>query len=386
MTSPMAKVLHLDHTTVPGGAEFALRRMLLASPGDLGWSPHLMIPRGETGVYTALRGTVPISRVGVAQPAGASSGRVCAMPPTAARLLAQAAAVRTHAAFRTADVVDANTARSAAYGALAARSSRVRFVVHLRDIVDAEALGSLGHGMMTRLILPRADGVIANSRATLDSAAPFLRHDARRTVIPSASGLQPRSPSPRHDGPLRIGMAARIDPWKGQSEVLEAFARAFPQGSEQLVLAGTPLFGHEGFLEALRASAARLGIADRVVFPGHIDDVASLLEGWDIAVQYSTRPEPLGQNVLQYLASSTATVVADEGGPAEWVVDGVNGLRVAPRDPETLAAALRQVAGDAALRDRLAGEAGRTPGLLTDAQVAEAHAEFYAAILEGRAG
>ncbi len=58
-------------------------------------------------------------------------------------------------------------------------------------------------------------------------------------------------------------------------------------------------------------------------------------------MQYSTRPEPLGQNVLQYLAAGRATIVADEGGPTEWVDDGMNGLRVAPRDAVSLAHALQ---------------------------------------------
>ena len=75
-------------------------------------------------------------------------------------------------------------------------------------------------------------------------------------------------------------------------------------------------------------------------------DVPRLLDTWDVAVQFSTRPEPLGQNVLQYLAAGCAVVVADEGGPAEWIEDGVNGLRVTPRDVGALAEALRALDAD----------------------------------------
>ena len=85
--------------------------------------------------------------------------------------------------------------------------------------------------------------------------------------------------------------------------------------------------------------------------------------------------------MLQYLASGRAVVVADEGGPVEWVDDGVNGLRVPPRDVAALADALRRLAADPALRLRLASAAATTPGLLTDAEVGAAHARFYADVL-----
>lgn len=376
------RVLHLDHTAAAGGAELALVRMLAAAPG---WRPFVLTPTADGGVFDRLDGVAARGTGGVRQPAGVSSGRAGTTLAAAWRLIVQAVATRTHAAFRGADLVDANSARAAAYGALAVRGSRKAFVVHLRDTVDSAALGGVGFQLMSRLVLPRADGVIANSRMTLQTAAPFLRAGAATAVIPSASGLRPAAPADdgRHPGPLRVGMLARVDPWKGQALLLEAFADAFP-GDAVLEIAGSAPFGHEGHAAALRAQADDLGVGDRVRLLGHVDEVDALLARWDIAVQYSTRPEPLGQNVLQYLAAGRAVVVADEGGPAEWVDDGVNGLRVPPRDPAALAAALRRLADDPGLRDSLRAAAVMTPGLLTDGEVAAAHARFYEDVVRGR--
>ena len=120
----------------------------------------------------------------------------------------------------------------------------------------------------------------------------------------------------------------------------------------------TRLFGHEDHLDELRRRARELGVAGQVDFLGHVEDVDALSAGWDVAVQASTRPEPLGQNVLQYLAAGRAVVAADEGGPAEWITDGVNGLLVPPRDVAALASALGRLDADAALRARL-GDRGR---------------------------
>lgn len=378
------RVVHLDHTSVAGGAEFALLRMLRADPP---WSPHVLIAppteRGQAprhGIYDDLPEDVPLQVVGVRQPAGASRGGFGATVGMGSRVISQALAVRATTAVRRADLVDANTARAAAYGALALRGSRRPFVVHVRDLVEPEALGRSGHELMVRVVLPRADGVIANSRATLESALGHLRPGVPAEVIPSASGLRLAAAAalPAGDGPLgTIGMVARIDPWKGQYLLLEAFARALGDGAARLQFAGQPLFGSEQHLDELRRSAEALGVADRVDFLGHVDDIDGLLATWDVAVQASTRPEPLGQNVLQYLAAGRAVVAADEGGPAEWIIDGANGLLVPPRDVDALATALGRLDADAALRSRLATAAAATPGLLDDAAVARAHEAFY---------
>lgn len=371
------RVLHLDHTAVEGGAEYALQRMFVARPT---WTAMLLLPPTDgEGVY-AERGGVALLRNGVRQPAGVSAGGLRVLGASV-RLLAQAIATRAHRAFRTADIVDANTARSAAYAALAAWSSGVPFVIHLRDMVARDALGGAGYALMTRVVLPRADGVVADTQATLASAAPFLRADAEAAAIVSASGLRIRKDPPAHaPGPLRVGMLARIDPWKGQAVLLEAFASVFADSDAVLELAGGAPFGHETFLDALRARSEELGISERVLFLGHVDDVDRVIERWDIAVHASTRPEPLGQNMLQYLAAGLATVVADEGGPTEFVEHEVNGLRVTPRDQALLAAALRRLADAPDLRERLGRAALDTPGLLSDEAVVEAHVAFYRSV------
>ena len=54
-------------------------------------------------------------------------------------------------------------------------------------------------------------------------------------------------------------MLARIDPWKGQHLLLEAFAEALGETDAVLEFAGAPLFGHEAYLDELRARDRRAG-------------------------------------------------------------------------------------------------------------------------------
>lgn len=370
------RTLFLAHTTVAGGAELALVRMLLAGPS---WNAAVLLASGDPrdGVFAPLLGRVPIRVRGVRQPPGAASASPVAQSANAARLAIAAAAVRTHPAFRSAQIVVANTTRSAAYGALAARTSPVPFVVHIRDLAEAEAIGGAGARIMQRIVLPRADGIVADTERALASALPFARAGAITAVIPSASGLRPGALRPVSGQPLTVGMLARIDPWKGQELLLDAFATAFPKGDAVLELAGSAPFGHEDFALHLRARADGLGLGDRVRLLGHVEDVDTLLSRWDIAVQASTRPEPLGQNVLQYLAAGCATVVADEGGPTEWVEHERNGLRFQARNAASLRAALERLAADSSLRASLGAAAAATPGLMSDVEVAAAQRAFY---------
>ena len=67
--------------------------------------------------------------------------------------------------------------------------------------------------------------------------------------------------------------------------------------------------------------------------------------------------EDYGFVTIEAFSSSKAVVTCrDSGGPAELVKDGVNGLVCDPT-PESLAQALRRLADDAALAERMGTEA-----------------------------
>jgi glycosyltransferase involved in cell wall biosynthesis len=374
-------VAFLDHTTSPGGAELALARLLRVEGTP--WDATVVVPRGPRGAYADLGGAVWVRQAGPRQRPGAIRGGAIAQARNATGVLRQVAALVAVREVREADVLYANSARSAVYTALAAAVLRVPFVVHLRDAVTPEALGRGGHAAMTRLVLPRAAGVVANSQYTLDVAAAAADLPKLRAVIPSPVGDMffppPSLPRPRV---ARVGMVARLAPWKGQALLIDAFAAAFPGRDVTLHLAGAPLFGEEPYLAHLRARADELGVADRLFLEGHVQDVRGFIDSLDIAVHCAVRPEPLGQNVLQYLARGRAVVAAAEGGPTEAVDDGVTGLLVPPRDPGALAEALDRLASDHALRHALARRAGETSVPRED-ELAARTAEFLSRVAAG---
>ncbi|WP_433083513.1 glycosyltransferase [Dactylosporangium sp. CA-052675] len=373
------RIVHVSHTSKAGGAELALARLLASGPA---WRAVVCAaPGGAVFAGPAAHGIAVHLDLPVL-PGGGTRGRNLGL---AARYLAAlrsaARALRASPALRGADLLHANSAAAAIICALADRGRQRPLVVHLRDLVEVESLGRFGFEAFTRIALPRADAVIANSRTTLRSAEPYLGADVPRAVLQSPSGLVPRAAAPDVADRVRsVGLVARLQRWKGQHVFLEAFAHAFAGSEVRARLAGSALFGPDAYEGELRELAARLGIAGQVDFLGHVNDVTGLVDSLDVLVHASTRPEPLGQSVLQGLARARPVVATEGGGPGEWIEPGVNGLLVPPDDAGALAAALRSLAGSRDLRVRLAEGAARTPGLLGDEACAEAHAAFFGTV------
>jgi glycosyltransferase involved in cell wall biosynthesis len=109
----------------------------------------------------------------------------------------------------------------------------------------------------------------------------------------------------------------------------------------------------------LRELAARLGVAERVVFLGSIAraDVPGLIRSADIVVSVPWY-EPFGIVPVEAMACGRPVVGSAVGGLLDTVVPGVTGELVPPREPAALAQTLRRLLDDPDRRRRY-GEAGR---------------------------
>ncbi len=123
---------------------------------------------------------------------------------------------------------------------------------------------------------------------------------------------------------------------KGQADLLDAFAMAFPDdANHELVFAG------DGPLKSrLEAKTRNLGIDSHVNFLGRIApaDVPGLLRSVNVMV-VSSHYETFGLAAAEALMCGTPVVATRCGGPECIVKDG-DGLLVPPKEPKTLAKAL----------------------------------------------
>jgi glycosyltransferase involved in cell wall biosynthesis len=342
-------VVVVGHCARPSGAELALLHL---AP-QLVRHVELTVVLGEEGpVAVALRRAgvaVDVLPLAGGSAGGRSSVRGAALP-AAVWSLRLAALLRR----RRADVVHAWTTRAGLPCAPAARLAAVPLVCSARDRLAADYLPDRTARLLRTVADRSAVAVVANSPTTLATWRPSRAHGTVvaspgvvRTAVPRAAG-----------GVFTVGCLSRLDPWKGHDLVLEAFALAFPAGRQRLRLLGAAWFDGDDVADRLGRTARRLGVGHRVDLRGHRDDVAAELAEIDVVVAYSRSPEPFGQVVVDAMTAGRPVVAAAEGGPAETVTDGVDGLLVTPREPAALAAALRRLHDDPALAARLAA-AGR---------------------------
>jgi len=140
---------------------------------------------------------------------------------------------------------------------------------------------------------------------------------------------------------------------KNRRNLLEAMARLSDIEPLRALIAGA---GPEE--DELRDRIDELGLAGRVLLLGERLDVPDLLSASDVFV-LSSDWEGLPITILEAMAAGVPCVSTAVGGVEEVIENGVSGLTVPPRDPEALAAAVRSLATDPSLRERLAGEARR---------------------------
>ncbi len=152
-------------------------------------------------------------------------------------------------------------------------------------------------------------------------------------------------------GARLIGMPAVFAKWKGHLQVVEAFERVAAELEDaHLVLVGGAIYdtsAERGFAEELvrrvgRASVGGSGprLNSRIHFLKHNPEPWTLYPEFDVAVHFSTRPEPFGRVVAEALASGVPVIAARAGGPTEIVEDGVTGWLIAPGDIASMASAM----------------------------------------------
>jgi glycosyltransferase involved in cell wall biosynthesis len=350
-------VVVLDHTAALGGAEIALVRLLSAiDDGRYAVSVLLftdgplrdrledsgvdvaVLPAGETlvdrGRNTLLTGPVHAAQTAV----------------TSFRFAGRLA----HAMLGSgADLVVANSLKSAVLGAVAARKARRPWVWHLHDRLSPDYLPGPAASALRVLARRSPRQVVVNSVET-GSHLRRLRADKLTVAYPGlpANAFRRRTAAPRR--PM-IGILGRISETKGQREFLQAAALVAARRPEvQFRVIGTALFNDHEYADEIRAIPRQLGIADKVNFIGWAADPTAELDALTAVVHASPVPEPFGQVIVEAMARGVP-VIATRGGGVTEILDPASqapsampggavrtalGQLVNPRDVEGLAAAM----------------------------------------------
>ena len=137
-------------------------------------------------------------------------------------------------------------------------------------------------------------------------------------------------------GEFTAGIMARIEDYKGHLDILGA-AKILKDGGRKfkILIAGTG-----GFEGEVRKKIGELGLEDRVLMLGFVDDVSSVLSMLDVQLNASYGTEATSLALLEGFSAGIPAVVSDYGGNPWLVEDGVNGYIFKTRDTCGLADAL----------------------------------------------
>jgi len=194
----------------------------------------------------------------------------------------------------------------------------------------------------------------ADDRAALQSIG--VPSDSIRLVAGSGVDTDLLKPLPEPEGPITIGIAARMLEDKGIRPLVEAQALLRKKGlNTQLLLAGDydPTNRSAIKIEELQAFARQPGVE----WLGHIEDIAALWARCHIAALPSRR-EGLPKALLEAASLGRPLVATDVPGCRDVAVDGETGLLVPVDDAKALASAIETLVRDSALRAKL-GANGR---------------------------
>ena len=195
------------------------------------------------------------------------------------------------------------------------------------------------HRALCRMHGRRLDGVVAVSRAVAERWRECARVTVPVDVCPNWLGEDWLSPEPsdEREGVLFLG---RLNAWKGQLALADAFERAFERSGERPSLTfvgaegrGTPFHRHAAELRR-RSEGRGWRLLDFTPSP------RKLLRRAALVVIPSLRPEPFGNVILEGLASGARVIAFPGGGVDDLAPLFPASVEVVPRERDALAAAL----------------------------------------------
>jgi glycosyltransferase involved in cell wall biosynthesis len=254
-----------------------------------------------------------------------------------------------------ADVIHTHLSTAGLWGSVAGRLSGIPVAAHVHAMNSKQCYQFAGRiitcsaGVRQHLV---SQGVPADM-----IRVAYNGIDLRRFAAVTDSAAMRLALGIPHTAPV-VGCVAHLSEKKGQGFLLRAVALLHAARPDlHCLLVGEGDMGAE-----LRQLATELGIADRVHLLGFRSDAVNVMNAMDVVVLPSIAKEGLGLVLVEAALLEKPTVASNAPGIDEALEDGVSGFLVPPGEPQSLAAALERLLGDAGLRRRM-GTAGRKRAL-----------------------
>ncbi len=149
------------------------------------------------------------------------------------------------------------------------------------------------------------------------------------------------------------GISARLEEYKGHRYLLESAKIVAEKHPDTVFL----IIGGGTEEENLRKRAVELGISDKVIFTGFVNDVAPYYNIMHLNLNCSIGTETSSLALSEGMSLSVPAVATTYGGNPYMITDGVNGFLVPERDPQKMAEKICEIIDSPSLLDKLSNGA-----------------------------
>ena len=123
---------------------------------------------------------------------------------------------------------------------------------------------------------------------------------------------------PETQGRQLLTLPARLTRWKGQEDFITLLAQLRQQGANvHGLVVGDVQAGKAAYLDELKLQAQGLGVADRITFTGHRQDIRDIMAMSHMVFSLSRQPEAFGRVSMEALSMGVPVIAYAHGGVAE---------------------------------------------------------------------
>lgn len=250
----------------------------------------------------------------------------------------------------------------------------------------------LVYNRLDRWSLPKADRVVTVCDAFRQKLVKLgvprdrihVQHNSIRpgaAVSPEQTQLLRRKLDLKHDERIILAVG-RLSKEKAQIDLLRAFKNLSEQHLE--IAARLVVVGDGPERETLEATAASLGLSDRVIFAGQVNNVEVYFRAADVLVNPS-HSEGSPYVLLEAMAAGLPIVATAVGGVPEMVENNKTALLVPDNDSQAMADAIARLLSDKNFAAQLSDNAGALiSSRFSPETYVQSLAEVYRAVIGGR--
>lgn len=208
--------------------------------------------------------------------------------------------------------------------------------------------------VLANVLFSKSAGVVLQTK----QAKTFFSKKVQKKAVILPNSLSKQFLRERHEGKRRkeVVWVGRMDANKNPDMLLSAFVKIAPKYPDWTLR----YVGDGPQLVKLKEKCQNMSYEKQVVFEGHAEDVASLVQSASVFV-LTSRQEGMPNALMEAMVSGLAVIATDCpcGGPAELIENDVNGILIPVDDETELTANLERLMEKEEYRNRLGEEAAK---------------------------